>query len=806
MNIHSLTSITELLELNLISVRAFNVCKSKEVSLHTAGDIKRFVDEGGSFLGLKKCGRKSAIELLNIAKIATFEDLSPKVELPIKPNGIEDRFSALEAGLRQIFIDEYELFVNNPTKDDEIIAVFKVLFPKPSYLFDFQNHPQLLKDNANITTLNLKNQYLIRKEIQSILGELRRQITNKFGVENSHGIDYVAFADAQITQNILPFSDYYRFELSDDIHNYLDVKLEELTSKSSGIVRTFQRAYIKTTLDLVPFLDYSIEKFIRRFGKKLSCIKYYNQVLVPFRELVHKIIENPDKDKSIRLRIHYRFPFLLDDAVDIVMEFYNVHHFFPLFYILCEYLSNSNKRECQIFNMRFGVKNIEAKTLEEIASKFELSRERIRQILAKPIIAQLPMKDANDWEQYSDENILFFSPESEYYRTIVTEEKLQLSFEAFAQLYCSIFSYSYNDEFGCEYVVSLKYADIVNKACTILSKLQENNYSKDTYIPYATIFRDNRFQNATISNLIINDVAKSLEIHVVNNEFFFEQNFIDVGKEVYDFLYHKGEPVHIDNIQKYLQGKYPNYPFTLTSLKTKIRGTKSILPIGKTSMYKLSHWRNVYSGNIRDLIRDIMSDRELPIDIDELTDLVTDIFETNKKNIHSSISGCKDFIPFGGGLYGLRGKIYPPEYVEVDLSRLRASFDERFEQYKSFVEQYQHIPFASGEDEEESLKRWQSNVYKRILDVTDEQVEKLRLFIEANKHLPCNGIEYNFYRNCQDYLDYVKANYELPNRTSGTALYNWFYKHKSVANDYEDNRAQFFKELLSELRSYGFCI
>lgn len=806
MNIHSLTSITELLELNLISVRAFNVCNSKDVSLYTAGDIKRFVDEGGNFLTLKRCGLKSATELLNIAKIITSENLTPKVERPIISYEIEDRFSALEVELRQIFIDEYELFVNNPNKNDEIIAVFRTLFPKPSYLFDFQNHPCLLKNNAYISSLNLKNQYLIQKEIQSILGELRRLILQKFDTENSYGVEYIAFVDIQNEQNKLPFTDYYRYELSEDIHIFLDAKFEEFTSNSPKIVRTFQKSNIKSTYDLIPFLEYDLVQFINKFGKKKSCIVFYKQILIPFRKLLHKIVKNPGKDESIRLRICYKYPFLLDEAFDFVLEYFKEHNYFPLFYILCEYLKNSDKRECQIFNMRFGINKCMPMTIEEIATKFGLTYERVRQILTKSILEQVPINNDDNWVHYSNKDIILFSPASEYFKKIVIDEQLHITFEAFSRLYCSAFLFLYTHKNGYEYTVSSEYAEIVAVACDVLYKLQKNDYSEDTYISYSTIFNEKKFQSSEISNLILNDVAKLLEIPVVNGAFFFEQNHIDVDKEVYNLLYHKGEPMHIDVIQKYLQDKYPNHKFILSSLKAKIRGNTKILPVGKTSMYKLSHWRNVYSGSIRDLVREIMSARELPIDIDELTDKVTDVFETNKKNIHSSITGCKDFIPFGSGLYGLRGKDYPPEYVEVDLSRLRASFDERFEQYKSFVEQYQHIPYASGEDEEESLKRWQVNVYKRILEVTDEQVEKLKTFIDANKHLPCNGIEYNFYRNCRDYIDYVKANYELPNRTNAVTLYNWFYKQKSIANDYDDNRARFFKELLSELRSYGFYV
>lgn len=236
-----------------------------------------------------------------------------------------------------------------------------------------------------------------------------------------------------------------------------------------------------------------------------------------------------------------------------------------------------------------------------------------------------------------------------------------------------------------------------------------------------------------------------------------------------------------------------------------MRNHPDILPVGKTSTYMLRHWRTVFSGNIRDLMRDILSAHKEPLDLDFITDKVTDVFEsTNRKNIHSSLSSCDDFIPFANGLWGLRSKSYSDEFIEVDLSRSRNSFEERFEQYKQFVNDFSRHPYASGIEEEESLNRWQSNVKKRVLDVTDEQVNLLEEFIASTSHLPSNGREVKFYRNCQEYLDFVKENFELPNRNDSQTLYFWFHKNLPEYKNYDDNRTIFFKNLLNELSSYGY--
>ena len=79
-------------------------------------------------------------------------------------------------------------------------------------------------------------------------------------------------------------------------------------------------------------------------------------------------------------------------------------------------------------------------------------------------------------------------------------------------------------------------------------------------------------------------------------------------------------------------------------------------------------------------------------------------------------------------------------------------------------------------------------------------------FVESNKSLPQNGTEVRFKKLCQEYLDYVKTNYELPNHKEGATLYNWLKKTLPNYISYNDNRKIYFTKLIEELQSYGFNI
>jgi len=53
--------------------------------------------------------------------------------------------------------------------------------------------------------------------------------------------------------------------------------------------------------------------------------------------------------------------------------------------IIGQILKNLNPREGEVLSLRYGFKDNQKKTLEEIGKKFQVTRERIRQIEAKAL-------------------------------------------------------------------------------------------------------------------------------------------------------------------------------------------------------------------------------------------------------------------------------------------------------------------------------------------------------------------------------------------------------------------------------------
>ena len=786
------TSIQELLDRGLISVRSFNVCSNNE--LLNASDIVDFYNKHHSFLKLSSCGLKSNSELTHVVKLANM--ISP----------IDSEFDSLPSIPRQVFIDEYELFINDQKLDSSIKNAFTNVFrDTKSFCYLCLNDTDSLlsklelKDSDNFLTFMLRSHFInLLVDISSHLSKLD---VNDTRIEEF--ISKIPVIQKSFKDNYK--ADHFRYTLDVDKKRYLEENFVSLINDAPARAKSLQSAFFKTVYDVIPYIDLELNQFIPLFGnKRKSAVDFYNNVILLLRPVVSSI--EHEGDEGLDLELKFRFPFVPSPLYSEIISFKKEHGHYPMFFILLLKLRYSNKREYDMVCRKYAIGQYDTSaSLEEIAAAHNLTRERVRQIVSKPLFKHDSFIHSDFWLPYVKLGNHLITPDSEYFSNILSSENLNISFEAFAFLYCEVFQYEYCDKFISEFIVSKKLAQFVERIFVVLSGISKTSCSSEVSYTLDELFCKSDIDEPFKKNLILQEICPLFGLQVKGEKIIHEQNFVDVGKEAYDFLYSVGEPVHVDDILTHITSKYPSKKLSLVSLKFYLRNHPEISPVGKTSTYMLRHWRTVYSGNIRDLIRDIMSSHDKPLDLDILTDKVTDVFEsTNRKNIHSSLSSCDDFIPFANGLWGLRTKNYPDEFVEVDLSRSRNSFEERFEQYKQFVNNFSRHPYTSGIEEEESLNRWQNNVMKRVLDVTEEQVNLLEEFISSTSHLPSNGREVKFYRNCQEYLDFVKKNFELPNRNNAQTLYFWFHKNLSNYKNYEDNRTVFFQNLIIELKGYGF--
>lgn len=794
------TTIKELLAEKLISVRTYNVCYSNK--LFTVEDIKKFHDTttSDSFLRLRNCGRKSTLELCSVIK-----DIKPEV-IDVDEDVEVDEFDIINQIIRQTFIDEYELFVNDPNVDIELISFFQEQFSNPSSLYNgiVYNTTKIFSE----VTGNAKLVYLFREQLVFILNDIAKQLAHKLPEDDEFAVNLLNISQT-LTDTLKKdfLADYCRYKLNESRRKFLENEYLRLVSSSSVIVQKLANYYIDSFYKLIPLLDFDRTSFVLRFGgKKKSALNYFNNILTPFSQIFEKILYGDVDEEALAVSIY--FPFLTTESIDRVKNFYKMNSYYPMFFIVCEFLKNSKLRDHEMFCLRFGLNDHHyLYSLAEIAQKFDLTRERVRQILNKQTLSKEPLSHSPFWKHYFVQDFILITDSSAVFKEICSSEKVFITFEAFAEICNIIFKFQFSDEFDCKFCCSKKYFSNIYNIFSSFDKLKKKRYSEDTTYNVFDIVPKEVLNIPGIEDAIYSIVIPALHISVSNGSIFFNKNFVDIEKEAFDILYQKGEPMHIEELVSLIKGNNVQFELNDDTIRNKIRRSKKILPIGKTLMCKLVLWKNIFGGSIRDLLRKIMNERETPVNLDELTSLVTDVFEnTNRNSINANLLSSDEFVYFANGYFGLRSKTYPPQFIEADPSKQRLSFDERFQNFKEFVNTYLRIPYCSGADDEDSLYRWYNNVLNGNISTTDEQRRMLNDFVDSNKELPQNGTEVRFKKLCQEYIDYVKSNYELPSYREGATLYNWLKKTLPNYLSYNDNRKTYFSKLIEELESYGFNI
>lgn len=542
------TSIQELLDRGHISVRSFNVCSNNE--LLTASDIVAFYNQNHTFLKLSSCGLKSNSELTHVVKLANMV------------SHIDSEFDSLPSNIRQVFIDEYELFINNPALDTQVKDAFMNVF-RDAKLFCYLclNDSDSLLSNLELKDSENFLSFTLRSHLVNILAEISSHIA-KIDVDDKRIETFTS--KIPIIQKSFKTdykADHFRYTLDVDKKRYLEENFVSLINVAPARAKSLQSAYFKTVYDVIPYIDVDLNHFVPLFGsKRKSAVDFYNNVILLLRPVVSSI--ESDGEEGLDLELKYRFPFVPSPFYSDINSFKKEYGHYPMFFILLLKLRYSSKREYDMICRKYAIGQYDTpSSLEEIAAAHNLTRERVRQIVSKPIFKNDSFIRSDFWLPYFKLGNELITPESEYYSDIVSSENLNISFEAFAYLYCAVFQYEYNDKFMTEFIVSKKLASFAVRIFSILSDLSETICSSDTTYSLDDLFRKSDIDEPFKRNFILREVCPLFGLQVKGEKIILEQNFVDVGKEAYDLLYSIGEPVHVDDILAHIVSKYPTkYP------------------------------------------------------------------------------------------------------------------------------------------------------------------------------------------------------------------------------------------------------
>lgn len=507
------------------------------------------------------------------------------------------------------------------------------------------------------------------------------------------------------------------------------------------------------------------------------------------------------------------FPFLDYKQLAFAVHLCEVNQSQPLFFVLYIYLRKSDNRTDYVYSLLNGIRDDNFHSLTEAGKILHLTRERVRQLSVKKLTIPFELADHKDWANYAPLFALSYITElSPKYRMTHEEEQLPFGFDIFSRLLTLVASFRRFQAQGKSILVSER----------LLSSWDfEQVLEHINHIFHAQYSRDMDFRLRDLTEGVPGDLmdeALGLLSYVVSEAyscqisedgvFTIEQNRIDVAQEIYDILYKNGRPMHIEEIFTVFKNLYPEHRYEDSKyLRPYIHKHPHIRPIGNTSTYTLDSW-NVYSGGVRDRLREVLSESHEPLPIDDIVKRVLEVVPyTNRASILSSMDSS-DFVPYKPDRWGLADRQYDTIFQRNQVGRQRKAFDERFDEFKEFVETYHRFPFSTGGETEGMLSRWLNNVRRGIITTTSEQKEHLEKTLQSYRELHyCESVsEQKCLEKCNEYREYIEANYELPTRQANEELYSWMYKMKREFNGLTENSRHYLKQLFDYVQSYGFNI
>lgn len=575
---------------------------------------------------------------------------------------------------------------------------------------------------------------------------------------------------------------------------------------------------------------YSVESIhtlsFNNCGKKtIYDIKtYLKDVKSHFEELIHNIdktSEEPqitDIEREI-VELGQIYPFLLTKECELVAQYRKRNGgATPYLYIVKLYILRSENSRISFYRDYYGLNiSLTRYSLSEIGEKYNLSSERVRQIISQEL--PLPKSLHEPVKQYLApliSNIIAF--DSLLWNKIQLENMLKEPYSQTAMLVCTLLDTHIIlriDDKDKEYLVRKSITENV-KVRNVLRAISRDIEMRRTTIEQLDILQyimsEKKTYHRDVEQLCViyaDFIKRKYSVEIKENRIIWMYpNALDVSNAIENILEQKGEPMSIYELLDAFNQLYPaNAIDSTVKFKPHILRNKNIKPKGKTGIYILKDWKKHFTGTLTSYLEYILHSFNEPISLDDLVDFAREEFpNTNKKSVYSLITMDKEarFIKYAGEYIGLS---YNP-VLDFDFKKRkiikRHTFDTRFSDFKEFVITMKRLPIRAGSDEEQSLARWMENVLKCNIDSTEEQLLSLQEFLKNNNMLPQNGTEHNFKQMCDQIKIIVKQTFNLPNNVEHQSEYQWLRKNLVRYTSYEDNRKIFFEDLLSYLKDFGY--
>lgn len=562
-----------------------------------------------------------------------------------------------------------------------------------------------------------------------------------------------------------------------------------------------------------PFFD--LDKAIGYVSKRLIFNKYefascgdkteleILNVIKTIRENIVSAINNRSQEpQDDTLAYHstvlqLRFPFLTEFENHKLAAGLTEGRKLPAVFLISKFIERSELQASRIYKTFYCLGNTtqadEVPTLQNVAELFDLTRERVRQILTSPIKLPAAFDDLkNEITEALAANLI--SQHDDVFKQFSAGAP-ELSPRQIGAILSSVNSDYTLIEFdpaSTVYLVKKALLDGVRLFGSYRRLIHDIEISRETAYDYSLldIIRQESApanlheQISDIFPLFFNAISHYQNVKIgENGQITILPNRMDYIALVEKILEDNGSQMTAVEIYEEAQRRCTCAQLPqMQSFKIYIFNNPRIAAVGKSGKYVLKDWENVFTGNILDYVERLLTESEGPMHISDIVAEAKNTFEnTSVASIQSLISihdAAGRFAKFGSGYYGLKNRHYldikeymKPKYIT------RECFAVRFMQFKEFVSTHHRWPFAANDQEETQLLRWHNNVQGRRINTTGGEMADFAYYCLDNFLLPRNSSELDFLNNCEQCKTYYAEQGHLP--PSSHPLGAWLKKISS---------------------------
>lgn len=445
------------------------------------------------------------------------------------------------------------------------------------------------------------------------------------------------------------------------------------------------------------------------------------------------------------------------------LDFYKENDHLPMFRIVENALRNLvNTRDYGIlnYNQPFFA-NEGSIDLDDISEKYNLTRERVRQIISKSKNVLARQNDTFRVVGKTFPSILLYKEEWKYFIDIekgtdcitltdmaeeLEKEQSQLSGE-FIMLLISLIMKDTHTVIGLQPLNlknrGWKHTYVINKVLASsfdfdkvpdsLEQFSEENYD-DVKLSVEDMLLDDPYGLWEDMNFSLKDSICYVLSKIITNELGlvpdFDDRFTipgkkthDIGDVVYDILKESGKPVNEQEIFSKVNNMYPYRWKDVVSMHNALSRDVRISRIFQSKEYGLSEWDNVEYGSIRNVIVNYLSQFDEPRSLEDIVAYVLKHRDTNERSIKSSMETGDQFCEVTKGFYGLTGKSYAnwEKKMWLDACEKYMNFVKKRHKRPSYIigetDLYYWFENTKKEFEEGSLAPWQISKYIELCNL-----------------------------------------------------------------------------------------